>query len=48
MPKCNVSSKIMLCFRTPVSEQLFQNNYFRTTVAEHMFQNNCFRSHVHN
>ena len=46
---------IMLCFRTPVSEHLFQNTCFRTpvseqsfrtTVSEHLFQNNCFRTTV--
>jgi hypothetical protein len=51
----SVNANIMLCFRSPVSEHLFQNNCFRTTVSdncfrttvsEQLFQNNCFRSHV--
>ena len=40
----SVYENLMLCFRTPFSEYLFQNTCFRTPVSEHIFQNPCFRT----
>jgi hypothetical protein len=42
----SVNGNLMLCFRTPVSELLFQNSCFRTPVSELLFQNSYFRTPV--
>ena len=38
----SLNANIMLCFRTFLSEHLFQNTCFKTHVSEHMFQSTCF------
>ena len=46
MKVSSVIGNLMLCFRTPVLELLFQNSCFRPPVSKHLFQNTCFRTLV--
>ena len=38
----SLNANIMLCFRTFLSEHLFENTCFRAPVSKHRFQNTCF------